>query len=66
MGTVQVNVRVEDEVYRLLNELRKRKGKLSVPEIIREAISEYLEKQNTDFHGFYRASKLYGKEKKEG
>jgi metal-responsive CopG/Arc/MetJ family transcriptional regulator len=66
LGTVQVNVRVEDEVYRLLNELRKRKGKLSVPEIIREAISEYLEKQNTDSNGFYRASKLYGKEKKEG
>jgi len=38
-------VTVGDEVYQTLEELRKRKGRLSVPEIVREAISEYLERE---------------------
>ena len=38
-------VRVPDEVYRQLDEIRKKKGKLSVPEVVRDAISDYLSKE---------------------
>ena len=45
MGSVPVLVRVEEDTYKVLEELRKRKGRLSVQELIREAISEYLERE---------------------
>jgi len=40
-----IHVKVSDEIYEKLESLRKKKGKLSIPEVIRDAISEYIEKE---------------------
>ncbi len=41
-----VHVKLPDDVYDQLERIRRKKGKLSIPEVIRDAISEYLEKEN--------------------
>ena len=41
--TIPVTVKIPDETYKILEEIRRKKGKLSVPEVIRDAISFYLE-----------------------
>jgi metal-responsive CopG/Arc/MetJ family transcriptional regulator len=40
-----VHVKLPDDVYDQLERIRRKKGKLSVPEVIRDAISEYIEKE---------------------
>jgi len=45
MMVKSVHVKLPDEIYYKLEQLMRKKGKLSVPEVIRDAISEYLEKE---------------------
>jgi len=41
---VKINISVLKETYDKLEKLRKRKGKMSVPELVREIINQYLER----------------------
>ena len=43
--SVPIYLRVPRSVYEKLVELKEKKGRLNVQEVIREAISEYLEKE---------------------
>jgi len=45
-GKVRVNVVMTEEMYGQLDELRQREGKMSVPELIRSALREYIEKRH--------------------
>lgn len=42
---VRVQVAMTKEMYEKLEELRREKGKLSIPELIREALTEYIERE---------------------
>ena len=38
-------VRVPVELFEKLEKIRKKKGKLSIPEVVRDAISDYINKE---------------------
>ena len=45
MTSKSIHLKVDYSVYEQLEKIRKKKGRLSVQEVIREAISEYLERE---------------------
>jgi len=55
MTTRQITLRVPEEVYQKLEVLKKKKGRLKVQEVIREAINEYLEKEENKMEVFRNA-----------
>ena len=46
MKTYQITLRVPEDIYQRLIDLTKKKGRLKIQEIIREAINEYIEREN--------------------
>jgi len=45
LGNVQICLRLPPNIHQELEKVRKRKGRLNVQEIIRDAIDEYLERE---------------------
>jgi|GEM_PF-2902545 metal-responsive CopG/Arc/MetJ family transcriptional regulator len=45
MGSKQLIVSLREETVELLEELRRRKWKLSKQEVVRDAVSEYIERE---------------------
>jgi len=43
--SVKVTVAMPKVMYEQLEELKKKKGKLSIPELVREALIEYIERE---------------------
>lgn len=41
----RIGIVVPKEMYDKLEELRKQKGKISIPELIREALGKYIEEE---------------------